>query len=369
MRFVFIICLGWIISNSLLSQVLIREDEELLNKLKSCLYSIYNYDFENADATIEWVEQTAGNHPVVPFLKGLRLYWSYNPLTNESKDVQEFISLMEQCMEESDSILKAKPDDLEGTFFSLVSRAMLMLHYADNEMSYKVIPYANEAYKHTLAGFDMKDEFNEFYFVSGLYKYYRVAYPEAHPVYKPLLVIFKAGNKEEGINEMKYAIENAIYMRVEAMLYLSYIYLHYENDPVNALVLAEKLYNEFPENRYFISRYTELLLLNNKYKEAIPYVKILIEGKKDDLYSTMKGMIFKALIEEKYNMDPEKAKENYETGLQLAEEYKSWGTLYKCYAYIGLSRIAMTKGDETSKKSYDKWVKKNTPYEFVKLWD
>lgn len=350
------------------SQLQLRDDEELIPLLETDLRCIYNNEFDRASEITIQVEKKVGNHPVVSFLKGLIVYWRNDPLMHQSEDEEAFLMYMEECMKKSDKTLKANSEDLEAIFFSLISRGMLMLHYADNDLSRKVIPYAREAYKLTLSGSKRKDEFIEFYFISGLYNYYRVAYPEAHPVYKPLLIIFKAGNKEKGIEQLKDAIENTVFLRVESMLYLSYIYLHYENDPLHALALAEKLYKEFPNNKYFLARYTELLLLNDYYVRAIPYIKNLITCK-ENLYSIMKGFVFKGIIEEKVNMDYTKARKNYETGIQIADEYESWGDIYKAYAYKGLSRISKSEGDDAKMKEYERLAKKNATYAYIKNWE
>ena len=350
---------------------MIRNNDELMGLLKKELNYIYNYQFDEAYSTLDKVKAIADNHPVVPFVEGLILYWRNNPLMENSKDAPKFVSYMERCMFMSDSIRKIKnnKNDVESTFFSLISRAMLMLHYADNEQSLKVIPYADEAYSLTQRGSNMKDEFAEFYFSTGLYNYYRMAYPEAHPVYKPLLVVFKSGNKQEGLEQIKYASENTVFLRVESKLYLSYIYLHYKNNPEETLSLVTELFNEFPNNHYFLARQAELLILNYKYQEAMPLVKELLSYGSDDLFSIMKGFIFKGIIEEKVNNDYIVAKKNYQDGIKLANEFKIWGNLYKAYAYKGLSRIAEEEGDEAKRKEYLKLANKNAIYDYIKNWE
>ena len=366
-----IILLFSVLVSSVYGQVEIRNNDELMGLLKQELHCIYNYQFDEAYNILDRVKEIAENHPVVPFVEGLILYWKNNPLTVNSTDAPIFVAYMERCMFLSDSIRgkKSNKNDVELTFFSLISRAMLMLHYADNEQSLKVIPYADEAYSLTQRGSDMKDEFNEFYFSTGLYNYYRMAYPEVHPVYKPLLMVFKSGSKQKGLEQIKYAMNNTVFLRVESKLYLSYIYLHYENNLEETLYLVTDLYNEFPNNHYFLARQAELLILNKKYQEAMPLVKKLLGFGRDDLFSIMKGFVFKGILEEKVNNNYEVAEKNYLDGIKLANEFKSWGNIYKVYAYMGLSRIAALEGDDGRRKEYQKMANKIAVYDYIKNWE
>lgn len=356
---------------SIFAQMELQSNEELLSLLQQDLRYIYNYQFDEAYKTLNKVKAITGDHPVVPFVEGLIVYWRNNPLMEKSQDAPIFISCMEKCMEMSDSIgkIKGNKNNVESTFFSLISRAMLMLHYADNQNSLKVVPYADDAYRLTQMGTEMKERFTEFYFSTGLYNYYRIAYPEAHPVYKPFLVVFKPGNKELGIEQIRYAINNSVYLRVESKVYLSYIYLHYENNIEESLKLVSEVYTEFPNNHYFLSKQAELLILNHNYQEAMPLVKELIGFGRDDLFSIMKGFILKGIIEEKYNNNYEVAKKNYQDGIKLANEFNAWGNTFKAYAYKGLGRISVIEGDEDKAKEYNKLANKNAIYDYIKNWE
>ena len=43
----------------------------------------------------------------------------------------------------------------------------------------------------------------------------------------------------------------------------------------------------------------------------------MVKSHRDNPYIVMKGIVFKAIIEEKYNKDPDNAYKNYEMGIQF----------------------------------------------------
>ena len=63
--------------------------------------------------------------------------------------------------------------------------------------------------------------YSDFYFFTGVYNYYREAYPEAYPVYKPLALLFPKGSKTKGLEDLLIASKNSIFLKAEAFSFLS----------------------------------------------------------------------------------------------------------------------------------------------------
>ncbi|MGC9344098.1 MAG: hypothetical protein ACP5E3_15450, partial [Bacteroidales bacterium] len=168
--------------------------------------------------------------PAINFLKSFILYWEYYPLVPGHPKEKEFIQLMEDCIRTSEDWVTRESQEMEAIFFDLFSRAFYIMFWADNGKPGKVFPHLNTLYKHTMQGFDLKESFNEFYFTTGLYNFYIEAYPEKHPSYKPVVLFFKGGNKPEGLKQLEYCAENAVFLRVEARFFLALLYLNYKKD-------------------------------------------------------------------------------------------------------------------------------------------
>jgi len=142
-------------------------------------------------------------------------------------------------------------------------------------------------------------------------------------------------------------------MRVEAALFLSLIYINFEHRVDSAVWYASQLHLHCPDNGYFLSKYTEMLLMDKQYERALDQILELMSM---DEYNKMKGTIFMGIYEEKKLNDPEKSRYYYEEGLRLAEVYDERADYVKAYAFIGLSRYFQDKGDSRQARVYRKII-------------
>jgi len=271
--------------------------------------------------------------------------------------------LVEEAYTLAELRLQTEPDDLEGVFFDLFGKAFYVMFWADNGKPGKVIPYLNMMYKHTMAGFSLKDQFNEFYFTSGLYNYYILAYPEKHPAYKPIALLFRKGDKKEGLRQLRYCADNSIFLRVEARFFLSLIYLSYENNLKKASEYASMLYREFPENSYYTGLYTQILLFHKKY----PLAEVLINklGKKSDHFSSMQYHVLRGMYLEKHKSDYETAILEYREGLEMSEKYGPLTKDYSAIALMGTGRCYHRKADLSSAARYYKMARNTCSYDYI----
>jgi len=222
-------------------------------------------------------------------------------------------------------------------------------------------------YRQTLVGIELKEAFNEFYFTSGLYNYYIEAYVEAHPVYKPIIAFFRDGNKERGLEELKYAAENTTYIRYESLLFLSLIYLNYEEDLETALDYAAVLYNNFHENIYFTGQYLVLLLYNTNYTIA-SILNEQIEFDSSEFHRLI-YLMTKAFLYENQLHDLNAAKQYYLRTISKAETFGPVANLYASIACAGLSRIYGKQGDTGEERRYQRQSRQLSGYDFIREFD
>ncbi len=347
---------------SLAAQNNILDKPHLLEKVNHCLESIYAYHFEEATVSHLEIESALPNHPATSFLKALLIYWENMPLTPENPESIQFLRQMERTVALADSMLEQNADHLEGIFFDLHARAFMAMFWADNGRPGKVLSDIDNMYRQMLRGFERMDEFNEFYFSSGLYNYYIEAYPETHPVYKPLALLLRKGDKEKGLQHLRHATLSTTYLRVEAIFFMSLIQLNYENNMTLAARYAANLYNRFPDNIFYTGHYITILLHNDR----IEFAEILLENldRSNDPYARMLYQVLGGMVQEIAYRDYDKARRMYNRGLELSEPFSPFANLHRAMAYAGRSRIAKLKGTGNAKQ-LSRQAERLTNYRFI----
>jgi len=338
-------------------------DDIIVTKyIREGLNHIYNLEFEESDLYLDSLQGRYPDHPVIPFFQGMQMFWKEYPLPPEGPLSDQFVENIEASIEIASQLLKKDKMDIEGVFFDLAARSFLVMYYADNGRPAKCFPHLDNVYRQLMKGFDLQDQFNEFYFFTGLYNYYIEAYPEAHPVYKPITRLFKNGDKVSGLKWLDYAFRNTHFMKVEASHFLVIIYLGFEHNYQTALSYSEQLYSMFPNNSYYYAKYVEMLVVNEEYDRAIIHIDSLYTL---DPFFRMKATIYLGLYEEGRNRDLEKAKEYFLRGIEEAEPFGDYAGYSVAYAYMGMSRYYERKGDSKKAREYYKRARGTNAYPHV----
>lgn len=341
----------------------ILDNKEIQQKVEECLAATYNFSFNKAISLQQEIKKEIPGHPVNPFLKALIIYWENFPLLPDDPESKEFLKRMDLSVSLSRSILREDPENLEAIFFDLHARAFMAMFWADNGRPARVLKDLDNLYRRTMQGIERKEEFNEFYFSSGLYSYYVDAYVELHPVYKPIAVLFRKGSKERGMMELQYAIENTTYIQVESLLFMSLLQLNYERNLNKAKEYAEILYRNFPENTYYIGHYLMILLYQDDFILAMEVLDGLYN--KEDDFSRMLYSIMQGFVEENKNNKPGEAEKLYLNGIREAEKYGPIADIYQAIAYEGLARINAKQGNIKLAGKYKRRSASLSKYEFI----
>ncbi len=345
------------------SQVRLLERTDLLEKIKSELHYTYSTDFDKARDVLNELRKDIPGHPVISFMEALVIYWENFPLTPANPMSDQFIALLEETTVQGQRMLEKDPENLEGLFFDLFARALFSEYWADNGKPSKIFPYLKSLYRQTLRGMEVQDQFKEFYFTSGLYNYYMEAYPEKHPTYKPIKILFRPGDMKKGLIQLNHCAENAIYVRNEARFFLMHIYMNYESNPLKASEYAGGLYREFPMNPLYAGKYAEILIYNNKYAVADIIVNNLSNFPGE--FSEMQYHLYKGLLDEKYRKNFESSFTEYNKALQIAEKYGEAGSNYTALAWMGLGRYYRSKKNYSSANRYFRMAENVTTYDFI----
>lgn len=354
-----------ILEQKILSQVKIFERQDILDQIRHGIDKSYNYEFKKADSIFVEVEKMCPGHPVNPFLRGFLIYWEKNPLTPFEERSMEFLTEMTMTMQISQEMTDKDEEDIEGIFFDLVGHALILLYYADNGESKEVLSIVRPAYKRLKQGFKLDNEFPEFRFFTGVYNYYREAYPEIHPVYKPISLFFPPGDKVLGWNMLLWIKDNSVFLRAEALYFLSHIAMSMMDDPELSLTYSEEVLKIFPYNNFFRVRHMLGLNSAGKYQEMKRQISILRQNAGPDQFALMGSLVFNGIVEEKLEKNDEAAIHNYLEGLKVAEQYGVRVDNYLALAHFGLSRIYEKRGEKKLARTHWKEAKSQAKYDYI----
>lgn len=345
-----IITLTILISFRLNGQIL--KDSISLIIVKRSVDYIYNCRFDEAEELCSSLSKLYPGNPVPYLLEGMTIYWKYYPLLPSTVERTSYENQMRICIDIAEK-QKDTTNKAEFLLANLSARGMLLLYYADNGLSSEVIPLAASTYQYIRLAFDYSSSYQDFLFFTGLYNYYREAYPEAHPVYKAFSFLFPKGDREKGLNEIENASKYSLLLKAQSSSFLSGIYLAYENNFNRSLQYSKSLYGNYPSNAQFLGEYIKSLLLEKKYEEA---EKLLINSgsNNSNTFFLAQKDIFNGIIQEKKYVNLNQAEHFFESGINSLRPFGAFGKEFMGYGYFGLSRISKVKGDIISQKDYRK---------------
>ena len=352
----------------------LMDDPESIDEINQTIDLIYNFEFEEASRRIDALDIKNGQHPANYLLRSMILYWRERPFASESKYYLEYEGYLNKAIEVAEGYKNNEGLVEEGLFYRMSAYSLLTDLYSEEGAGMKVLGSAKKAYKLLKKGFDLLEEFPDFYFPTGLYNYYRIKYPELHPFYKTFLWLFVNGDMELGLSQLVTATEKGIFTQREAYIYLFHIYLRYQNEPEKALPYVEYLTKKFPGNTRFKSLYVEALVFN--HSDSLPQitVKTLLEDKKD-IYK-LAGLLFQGLFYEQKGLYKE-SKNYLSSAFDLYQSMDREYDHYLSLIYVGKARLAIYEGDEESAEENYELALKLDPFipvieeaeEFIKTKD
>ncbi|CAH0995810.1 hypothetical protein EMA8858_01937 [Emticicia aquatica] len=320
------------------------------------LDKLYNYDFKEASVFFQPVKIKYPKHPVTPLLNALEIQWQNLPIEQSPKALNQYLILLERCIELAEGMLDDPSKKAEATFFLVASHGYIALVLNYKKEQVKAANEARKAYGYLRDGKQLTEKNPEFLFTSGIYNFYRIQYPETHPIVKPIMLFFEEGNKKLGLQQLEQAVVKSTFSRTEAAYYLTGIHLKYEPNYQKSLIYSTWLNEKYPNNLIYLMRHTESLIMNGKYEEAAPLINRL--KKSNDRVYILAGNLFEGLTNEKAKKNDKLAIESYLNVLKIqpSDRYTSD---YYAMAYAGLARISLHGGN---KKRAEELYKKCLEY-------
>jgi hypothetical protein len=315
----------------------VLKDPSTLELVRKAVDQMYSMSFSEALKTCDQINGKYKDHPVVSLLRGMLIYWKNYPLMSGSVSSRAFEEQMHQCIEKCEDY----KDDNEAELLlaNLCARGVLLLYYAANNLTSKAFSLGTSSYRYLRRSFAYTGTFPDFYFFTGLYNYYREAYPDAHPSYKPLFAILPKGDRAKGMHELETAFTESIFMKAEASTFLSSNNKYFENDFEKAAYFSKTIYNKYPSNTVYLINCIEDLLLTRRYDEA---EKLILSpaSRTNNRYYQAQLIVLRGVLNEKKYRNTAQARQQYSIGAESLAEYGEYGNQFAAYAYFGLSRLS-----------------------------
>lgn len=350
------------------AQKKLSDDIQSLKIVTLALDQMYNFDFEIAKSTINKLGKPYEKHPAAPYFLSMCIKNEYYPILKNSPQYSPYLALIEQTLYRCQQILDSKPNDPEALFFSLAARGDLALFYSKQNELLKVIQEIRIAYSYMKTALQLKKQYSEFYFFSGLYYFYLEQYPITHPSVKPFMILFEKGNKAQGFADLKSGSQLATFTQNESLIFLSGLYNKYETRPDLSLPFIETLVSKYPNNLNFTQRYFEVLIELKKYDLAMLQAKKLINSQIP--FFQISGKIYETIVLEKTNSSLNNLHQNLL--LHLNEYFKNnrksedlLVMTYSCMARICIKE----KNYNKAKAYYQKVIEKTENVSYKKEAD
>jgi hypothetical protein len=345
------------------AQVLILDDKAALDSMKKGVDLVYNFQFEKADQTVKKLKPKYGNHPSFLLFYSIFNFYKNFPIGSKPKEYSSYIKSLNDVILQSEKLKKKHPKSPEPDFYNMMGNLMLARHQSEDGEYIKAVNSTRKAYGFIKKGFDLKKVNSEFYFSTGLYNYYRIAFPENHPIYKSFTVFFPIGDKVLGLKDLEIAIQKSLFSKAEAMVFSTLIYLRDEYNIPQSLKYATMLRENYPSNWLFSILYAECLLESKKSDLAEPIIaKLLMRNESAALLS---GYYLRGLDEiQKGNIDA--AKWSFQKALAYgkSKDRLTKGFVGLCYGELG--KIARDEGKLDWTKKYFKQALDNCSFKKVK---
>jgi hypothetical protein len=314
--------------------------------------NIYNFRFNEAADNCRKLSQVYPGHPVIYLINGMITYWANYPLLPSSPARISYEDDLHKCIELCGRN-NSHADEAEYLLANLCARGMLLQFYSDNDLSIETIPLAANTYQYIRRSFDFTSSYSDFLFFTGIYNYYREAYPEAHPVYRTMAFFLPKGDKIKGLKDLQKAAQYAIVLKAESSSFLSAICIGFENNYQQATNYSKSLHELYPGNIQYLAMHIKNLLLVKQYDEAERLISSSVT-KISNSYFQAQLNIFNGILQEKKYHAYDNAQQYYNKGARDISVFGDYGNEFAAYAYFGLSRINDANGDKHNKIIYRK---------------
>ncbi len=219
--------------------------------IRSGIDLVYNFSFDSAAVEFRSVTAAHPDHPAGYFFLAMIDWWRIVSETGNTSYDERFLSQLDKVIDLCDKRLDTNEHDLTALFYkggALGFQGRLYGNRGDwikaANAGRTALPIVQETYR-------LAPENDDILFGMGIYNYYAEIIPEQYPFVKPFMMFFPKGDKAKGIAQLREASTKAKYADVEATYFLLQLLFNFERQYGEALPLAVRLHERYPNNTLF----------------------------------------------------------------------------------------------------------------------
>lgn len=236
---------------------------------KRAIDSLYNRNTEAADKLLEPWREKHPDHPLWLLWEGMEVWWEVlEDLDDRSLD-REFIARMQQADYEAGKILRSQPGHPDALIIRSVANGYIARLHANREEWLTSMQFGKNAYQAHQELLEAAPNLSDNHFAEGMKLYYAAYVPEEYPVVKAVTWFFPEGDKEKGLEELRYAAKHGVFARAESKYFLASILHHYEGERDQAKQIFADLVETYPDNGYYRREYLQILSQLGEYNEIL----------------------------------------------------------------------------------------------------
>jgi hypothetical protein len=356
-----LISLGFSFASS--GQSLLMDDKPAMDSMAKAVNLVYNYQFDKASHCLIKYKNKYANHPAFGLFNSILHFWKYFPIGSKPKEYSAYIRNLNLVIRQAEKMTEKYPISPEPDFFIMMANLILARHHSEEGEYIKAVNETRKAYPSIKKGFDWKSVYPDYYFSTGLYNYYRVAFPENHPLYNSFTVFFPDGNKASGLKDLEIAALKSTFSKAESYIFLCTIHMRDQFNIPASLKYSTSLYESYPGNWLFSIVHAECLLESQKGDAAGPIISRLLG--RNESSALLAGYYLKGLLE-RINGNTDGAKWAFQKALLNGAGKDRLTKGYIGLIYNELAKIAQEEGRIDFAKKYARLALANCSFKKVK---
>ena len=255
---------------------LLLSNIDLQIEVTDAVNQMYNFKFSEAEEKFDEIKKRYPDHPLGYFLLGMSNYWQMVPYDHNEDAMVRFHFYIDSAIINANKNYKLSGGNAESSFFLAASHGVKARIHAENSHWIKAIGHGKKSVNYLHENLDDNEYSPEFLFGEGLYNYYAEWIPENYFMLRPVVALFRNGDKAKGLKQLDTVINNAFYTRTEAQAYLMYILTVEEGMTKEAYKISKYLNETFPDNPYFQRFHARTAYTLGKWKECEKVCKSII---------------------------------------------------------------------------------------------
>jgi len=247
-------------------------DDAFIDDARNAINLLYNRQYEASLASLESWQLQHPDHPVWLLWESIEAWWPVLvDLENTSYD-DDFLEVSNDVIDHCNRLLKNDPDNLDARIVRSIMYGQVARFHSNRHQWYRSFRNGRRALRDFFRIEETHPEIPDLNFGIGMYRYFAAFLLDEYPLARPIGWMLPRGDRQEGLERLKDAADESIFMEPEALFFLGHIYLHFEDQPDMALEYLERLYREFPDNTYYRRLYVQAhfhLMQFDEAREAI----------------------------------------------------------------------------------------------------